>query len=189
MSIIQEALKKAQQKITSSTPIAKEPKNENIVNTIYTSQPSYDYTPPVPVAKDKPVNRTATFLIVAVLLVGVVIIYMMHKHAMKAGPAIDASRQVVTYKPKQEKPASTLPAPEKAAAPAPIASLIRGISASQPSLILNGIMYLTDNPKAIINNCIVSEGETVDGATVVKINKNNVVLNFNDTEITLKLKE
>jgi len=184
MSIIQEALKKAQQKVTSGTPPAREPKNENIVNTIYPSQPSYDYSPPLPVAKDAPINRIAAFLIVAVLLVGVVVIYMiMQTHATKANPAVDASRQVVTYKPKQE------PAPQKAAAPAPIPSLIRSISASQPNLILNGIMYLTDNPKAIINNCIVGEGETVDGATVVTINRNNVVLNFNDTEITLKLKE
>lgn len=53
--------------------------------------------------------------------------------------------------------------------------------------ILDGIMYIADRPRAIINNIIVGEGEIVDGATVGKINKNNVVLNHNESEVTLKL--
>ena len=59
----------------------------------------------------------------------------------------------------------------------------------KPQFILNGIMYLNDGPQAIINNSTVSEGEMTGGAKVMRINKNNVVLNFNDLEITLSLKK
>jgi len=53
--------------------------------------------------------------------------------------------------------------------------------------ILDGIMYIADRPRAIINNIIVGEGEAVDGANVEKINKDNVVLKYNESEVTLKL--
>lgn len=53
--------------------------------------------------------------------------------------------------------------------------------------ILDGIMYIADRPRAIINNIIVGEGEVVDGANVEKINKDNVVLKYNESEVTLKL--
>jgi len=53
--------------------------------------------------------------------------------------------------------------------------------------ILDGIMYIADRPRAIINNIIVGEGESVDGANVEEINKDNVVLKYNESEVTLKL--
>ncbi|MBN2453090.1 MAG: general secretion pathway protein GspB [Candidatus Omnitrophica bacterium] len=60
--------------------------------------------------------------------------------------------------------------------------------ASRPTLGLNGIMYKEENPKAIVNNVIVEEGDTVMGAKVVKINPKSVLLEYNGTEITLILK-
>jgi len=53
--------------------------------------------------------------------------------------------------------------------------------------ILDGIMYIAERPRAIINNIIVGEGESVAGASVEKINKDNVVLKYNESEVTLKL--
>lgn len=55
------------------------------------------------------------------------------------------------------------------------------------SFILDGIMYIADRPRAIINNIIVGEGETVGGANVEKIRKDSVVLKYNESEVTLKL--
>jgi hypothetical protein len=59
----------------------------------------------------------------------------------------------------------------------------------RPELILNGIMYLGQgNSKAIINNAIVMESDTVKGARIMRINERNVVLEYKDTEITLRLR-
>lgn len=57
-----------------------------------------------------------------------------------------------------------------------------------PSLILNGIMYLEEGPRAIINNSIVSEGDIVSGARVKNISKKSVTLESRDAEIKLILK-
>ncbi|MDP2912593.1 MAG: hypothetical protein Q8N91_01115 [Candidatus Omnitrophota bacterium] len=57
-----------------------------------------------------------------------------------------------------------------------------------PDFVLNGIMQLVDGPRAIINNVIVGIGDVIGGATVEKINKNNVVLKMNESVITLKMK-
>ena len=64
------------------------------------------------------------------------------------------------------------------------------LEASQPAdLTLNGIMYIREKPRAIINGNVVEVGESVSGAKVSAINEDRVLLNYNGVEITLKLKE
>jgi len=53
--------------------------------------------------------------------------------------------------------------------------------------LLNGIMYLEGGSKAIINNTIVREGDTIDGAAVRKIGKNDVILEVDGSEVTLRV--
>ena len=62
------------------------------------------------------------------------------------------------------------------------------LSPGYPDLVLNGIMYLEDGPRAIINNSIVGEGDTISGAVVHKINRRDVILRSDDTEIKIDLK-
>jgi hypothetical protein len=57
-----------------------------------------------------------------------------------------------------------------------------------PDFVLNGIMELSDGPRAVINNLIVGLGDTVEGATVSSISKKNVVLKQNESEINLDLR-
>lgn len=57
-----------------------------------------------------------------------------------------------------------------------------------PDFVLNGIMQLVDSPRAIVNNVIVGIGDAIGGATVEKINKDNVVLKTSESEITLKMR-
>jgi hypothetical protein len=49
-------------------------------------------------------------------------------------------------------------------------------------------MYLPSHPQAIINNSVVTEGDTVSGAVVKRISRNSVVLEYDKLEITLNLK-
>ena len=55
--------------------------------------------------------------------------------------------------------------------------------------VLEGIMQLVDGPRAIINDIIVGEGETVNGAKVEKIKKDGVLLKYNDSEMVLGINE
>jgi len=57
-----------------------------------------------------------------------------------------------------------------------------------PELVLNGIMYLEEGPRAIINNFIVETGDSVLGARVAEINRESVILEYENVEITLKLR-
>jgi type II secretory pathway component PulC len=54
---------------------------------------------------------------------------------------------------------------------------------------LDGILYDPVAPAAIINNQIVKVGETIDGARVRTINKNNVILDNNGNSISINLEK
>ena len=49
-------------------------------------------------------------------------------------------------------------------------------------------MHLEDGPRALINNTKVAEGDDVDGAKVVSITDDTVVLRKQNAEIKLRLK-
>ena len=55
-------------------------------------------------------------------------------------------------------------------------------------LVLSGIMYLDEGPKAIINNFMVGLGDSVLGAKITRINRQSVILEYEHVEITLSLK-
>jgi len=52
---------------------------------------------------------------------------------------------------------------------------------------VSGIVYSEDNPCAVVNGRIVSNGEVVDGVTVVKINPNSVEFAAGDKKWTQKV--
>ena len=58
-----------------------------------------------------------------------------------------------------------------------------------PRFILNGIMYIESGPKAIVNGSVVEEGDVIGGATVKKINKGDVLLGYEDADILLDLND
>ncbi|MDP3804632.1 MAG: hypothetical protein Q8Q87_03665 [Candidatus Omnitrophota bacterium] len=70
--------------------------------------------------------------------------------------------------------------PFTSSAPKPTA-----VSGKFPNFILNGIMELADGPRAIINNVIVATGDMIGGATVKKIDKDRVLLQKDDSVVTL----
>ena len=59
--------------------------------------------------------------------------------------------------------------------------------AGEPELSLTGIIWGDERPCAFINNIIVEEGETVGGAKVVRIDRREVLLTFQEKEIYLSL--
>jgi hypothetical protein len=116
-----------------------------------------------------------------------------------AVPKEAAEHQEVAYKTISPQPAVAEPytdmAGELAGLPSP-KSLVRqdenfrdaALPAHCPKLILSGIMYVSGMPRAVINDRMVKEGDVISGAKVARIEANNVTLTFGDTEITLILR-
>jgi len=191
MSIIQEALKKAQEWSAEDNAgvETREPgSNDVFVGDIVADKLS---VPPQVVRlqsrkrrKGIPAATVIAGAITAALIVAIAALALSSRNAgSKAGLKEDesaVSHQDVTYK---------RIAPDKAAAPGANVPAKAPDATSAPKLILNGIMYIDENPRAIINNAIVREGGTVSGAKVIKINERSVILKNGFVEITLTLKE
>jgi hypothetical protein len=57
----------------------------------------------------------------------------------------------------------------------------------QPEWILNGILYDTISPAAVINKQIVRVGDSVDGAMIMNIEKQKVTLERNGSQFDLNI--
>jgi hypothetical protein len=189
MSIIQEALKKAQADIETKKEAGR------LSEQIPVKAPQPETPAPAGVAGHaEPARKTApqawAYIMLAVVLIAAfATIKFPRKETLAEKPAAlpaavqDAEKTVTTpaavIGPTQNEPATVfkdmIPASLK---PKP----------DTAHLVLNGIMYLEDGSRAIINNAIVAEGETVEGFVVDKINKKSVVLRSGDTQTTLNLK-
>ncbi len=184
MSIIQEALQKAQSNVKPAGNQA----GENVVkNSVQPVQPTAK-----PVNQKKNGARTAlntalSLLTLAILTSFAIILgaKFLSKAAVRQAPK-DTLAQDISYGPimnSYNPLASTLIENVKQTIPSGALKPV-----GSPELVLNGIMYLDDGSRAIINNAIVGDGDSVSGAKVIKINSNNVILQYQDAEITLSLK-
>lgn len=70
----------------------------------------------------------------------------------------------------------------------PVAAPIKPALLPEPTFLLNGIMYLDGKPQAIINGYILEEGDSLNDATVMVIDKDYVLLNLKDDKVRLSLK-
>jgi type II secretory pathway component PulC len=174
MSIIQEALKKAQGYIEAKKD-SQLPQKER--------ETGYS----IKHAKRAKIILSLVSIVLLILVVGQMLFVRKTTTDFKGSIA---SRQEVTYKKLDAamdiKPAAVSPVEGPSSAAKPIEYFT--LKPNPPELILNGIMYLPECPQAIINNVVVTVGDIIKGAVVRKINKNNVVLDYNNVEITLDLK-
>ena len=98
----------------------------------------------------------------------------------------------------KKEPINPHPAPLPVEAPQPVpqepaARALSGQESQPQSFVLNGIMYIKERPRAIINGAVVTEGDVVSGATVTSISESKVLLKYinndNKVEMVLKIKE
>lgn len=176
MSIIQEALKKIQYNIHAEEVYQKSQQKDKVEDT-----PSFKK--PTDLVQETQPNRNNFKLIILLSVIFVVSAGFAVKQFVDVRSP--SSRQEVIYKPISK---TDIKLEDKIANVGQAVSQAIETKPRYPDLSLNGIMYLEDGPRAIINNSIVEVGNTVAGATVTKINKKSVVLESNGVEITLKLK-
>ncbi len=190
MSIIQEALKRAQYNYSGkkSLPQAHE-------------DPVQEPAIPVPavVTDARAINKKISIIVYVIVLLSLVTGFGIRTLFSK----IATTDKEIRSKDLVVAPQRTSPDKEAAS---PISSgaveratgkLLALVSPGQinqpPNLVLNGIMYIEEKPKAIINGTVVREGDVISGATVTSITPDNVLLKYNNNdnkvEVALKLKE
>jgi hypothetical protein len=204
MSIIQEALKKAEEKT------AERPQERKVERPV---EPSVDAVvarkpPAAGAVRRSPDPRFAAALVLAlVLALAFLPKAAMLRKAQQSGKASVEASSGRTSEPADigtdSRPGAstqadrTVTSAQQSAEPSTDGSVESAIAPQQsaPTMrlehrdyVLNGIMYLEGAPRAIINNAMVEEGDTVDGAKVVKIEKRTVVLQQNGYDINLNIK-
>ncbi len=184
MSIIQEALKKAQGAIGIGASKAAPCQTKAV------EAGQAPHKAPAP-AKAKPLPKSIILVSTALLIAAIALVSLSLGPLVATRPGRDAGAQAPTP-PAQEVRYRALPKAEldqsagvEAQATARQAA---ELASTAPKLVLNGIMYLEEGPRAIVNNAMVEVGEYASGAKVVRIDRKSVVLVYNDVEITLNLK-
>lgn len=162
MSIIQEALKKA----GDSSPRPEVRQEEKIV-------------PPKEILKPDIVKKSVESKYVYYAMTGFLLVLLFGIIMIVSR----SSQSAVIPAPIKKVETAILPKIERREEPAPSRRKRENVG----GFVLNGIMQLVDGPRAIINDIIVGEGETVSGAKVTKIKKDGVLLNYNDSEVDLSI--
>ena len=177
MSIIQEALRKAQgeyvEKKMPDIRVSFRPKIEVRAK---------------PNAKRPLSIRLLVMLgvLTAVVLIYVLMLSLQHPKARGKEPAaagkaaaLSAAQAQTIFSAADVKPAEPKrdpgSGPKNDAAPQPVV------------FVLNGIMYVESRPQAIINGHVLEEGDKINGATVLAIEKDCVLLDLNSANIRLDL--
>jgi hypothetical protein len=180
MSIIQEALKKAEvvnsktETIAASEPVIKKLQENG--------------APVRAAAKRLTKSRLSPVFIIApaalaAVMIAAFLVFNGHVPVKNESPQVSAGN--VSSSRQEVIPKTPALAPKEAPAVAAAAKTIR----DTPKFTLSGIMYLESSPKAIVNGSVVTQGDIIGGATVKKINKSAVILSYEDVEILLDLNE
>lgn len=61
------------------------------------------------------------------------------------------------------------------------------VTLPKPDFVLSGIMYLQNKPQAIINGYMLEEGDELNGATVMAIEKDCVLLDIENKNVRIEL--
>lgn len=175
MSIIQEALKKAEATYTKKTFRTNNESTEEVTSPDIGAKDAF---PDVARRTTMPLAAPIPVVIVLTIIIG---------FGLKTFFSNTTTPTTKTT-PKEVEPVKKV-VMEKVSTPPKNVFAMNLMASQHADLTLNGIMYVREKPRAIINGNVVEVGESVGGAKVTAINEGSVLLNYNDREITLKLKE
>ena len=181
MSIIQEALKKAEKTPEITYGIGKNNllyKKEGVVKVVG-SRPNVR-------SNSRILIYALAFLVVLSILAVKYFSTIPHKTAAGMVPVPAPSEAIEPVQPVAQPPVAPQPV---TISPLAIRSVVvQPAAAPQAEFTLSGIMHLEVGPRAIINNLMVAEGDRVEDATIITITDDSVLLQKRDSEITLHLK-
>lgn len=164
MSIIYDALKKAQKSLTSiPKPIISLNIHKNPLN-----------------AKKKLYNKNYPLIILFGIILGVLgIRLIMDKSVLRLSFPTNKNDEKDIAKTTPHESTKSMP-------PQSANTAVTTPSQNLPSLSLNGIVISDNGNVAIVNGRIVDLGDKIEGATVTNISSNEVTIDFEGKEIVLK---
>jgi type II secretory pathway component PulC len=186
MSIINDALKKAQQGLNPQGDKAKDAQAKSPWAT-----ENYEATPPVeqlPTPKKNKIKtliNNACIIVIATAITIASISYILQQFQSDI-PRVKTFAQTSINKFMNKKGIKPKPP-----APKPLAQLTLNPAATgTASLTLNvhGIMSSNGRNVALINDQVYQEGDEIDGTKIVKINLDSITVNTNGTEKTILVK-
>ncbi|MFA5068788.1 MAG: general secretion pathway protein GspB [Candidatus Omnitrophota bacterium] len=62
-------------------------------------------------------------------------------------------------------------------------------SLPMPPLLVEGMIWNTDNPQAIINGKVLNSGDIIDGVRIVNIEKQGITIDFNGEHVLIERKK
>lgn len=194
MSIIQEALKKAEREIPGSGAgaAAAEPSATSApagpAGHASTSKAEI-FRRPVAVARKASPDQKQDPKAVAILILLLVVTASLAASQLWGHKKGAASATVPAMSPAAEAPAAQELTQKSVDA---IQSIVfqkqEEKKPANPDFTLNGIMYVEGAPRAIVNNAMVEIGDPVGDAKVIRIDRKSVVLQHDNAEIVLNLK-
>ena len=196
MSIITEALKKAQEdRLKKRSRIDTEIGQPYVESAPETEKRTARNTGKEPAASKIPVVYLVVFS--AVVLTGGLIAALLYiTHSNVKPPSIDKppvdKHLTITHISSKEKalPEEEISVPKKKEVTEIFTDFVDKKTEKEKISLphLNGIMYSPDNPQAVINGVMVSEGEVIDGCTIMKILPNKVRITAEGEEFELELR-
>jgi cytoskeletal protein RodZ len=181
MSIITEALKKAQKEKPAGDP----PPATRIEESFLESFPKKNVT------AQRTVSGSLPYVLFGGALTVLVMVFFVVANNSNSFIPKDNAASVAAFV-DQAKPLQSVPEPASSAKDTrPVFQPSRQTAKQEqykPEPELSGIMYTPTRPQAVINGQPVFEGENVDGYTVVKIYPDRVKLSLNGVETEVKLK-
>lgn len=144
-----------------------------------------------------PARQKATVVLVPIMFIGMVAAFWKvlgvgtggttEIKEIKPSNAIAASASTIDWQIPEVYPATLRDPMQFKAPPPPDTNDTQTVTKTQ-EIELKGILYSKEDPSAIIGTEIVYEGDTVSGATVIKINEDSVEFEMNGKKWTQKVK-
>lgn len=188
MSIINDALKKAEKESSEQKRLSGKPQPDKNIAPASSDKPVPQSSPEQPKQKisKKYIMITAALLAVLAVSVAVIIITEKIKNVeSEPPPPVPKEASNIIFNINSADKESEEAASDKKRNPSePITKM-----GDLDDVILNGIMYSGEEPLAVINNQVVREGEFYEGMRVLKINRTNIVVEINKLKITIHLKQ
>ncbi|MDD5504936.1 MAG: general secretion pathway protein GspB [Candidatus Omnitrophica bacterium] len=67
--------------------------------------------------------------------------------------------------------------------------VVEHVSVPMPSLVIEGMVWNTDKPQAIINGKVLNAGDIIDGVRIINIEKQGITIDFNGERVLVERKK
>ncbi len=142
--------------------------------------------------------------IILIALIPILLLGLFYMRLQKSSQ--DQAQEIIENDTLDEAAAQEIPKPEKTPGPADFVSgedpfkdmlylymyemqkaePVEEVPVAMPDLVIQGIVWNTDMPQAIVSGQVIRIGDTIEGLDVLKIEKQGITVNFYGKQILIK---